>query len=89
MVSQTSNTVPLFLQKTGIPLTSQGMSKLRSEERLRADSGFSYLIREVQQLFEQLSVASFVGEVLVSFIMHQAWLWCSPSNSQATSSASA
>ena len=46
-------------------IVEKGGKVVSGEERLRADSGFSYLIREVQQLFEQLSVASFVGEVLV------------------------
>ena len=36
------------------------------EERLRTDSGFSYLIREVEQLFKQLSVASSIGQVRVA-----------------------
>jgi hypothetical protein len=46
-------------------IIEKGGKVMSGEERLRIDSGFSYLIREVQQLFEQLSVASFIREVLI------------------------
>jgi hypothetical protein len=44
----------------------EGSKVVSGEERLRVDSGFSYLIREVEQMLEQLSVTRSVREILLA-----------------------
>jgi hypothetical protein len=44
----------------------EGGKVVSGEERLRVDSRLLYLIREVQQMFEQLLVACFVRQILLA-----------------------